>query len=89
MDALILIASVVLPLIPVVLFPTRFIGRGLGSTVLGAALIVGMMMLVYWSLSGFGGLGTSVPGGTADASADPLAGISDKDMAALEKLLGD
>ncbi|MEO8758424.1 MAG: hypothetical protein ABI398_11825 [Devosia sp.] len=81
MSAIILIASVVLPLLPVVLFPTRFFGRGLPSTMFGAALVVGMMMMIYWSLSSFG-IGTSDSG--ADTAA--LTGVSDADLSALEKL---
>jgi hypothetical protein len=86
MDVLYLIISVVLPLIPVVLFPTRFIGRGLGGTLVGAALIVGMMMLVYWSLTGFSSLTAGDTKTSKDAAAQ--AGLSDADMKALEKLLG-
>jgi hypothetical protein len=76
MDAIILIVSVVLPLLPVVLFPTRFFGRGLGGTIFGAVLVVGMMMLVYWSLS-------AVTGDTLPNAAD---GVSGADIAALQKL---
>lgn len=83
MNALFAIVSVVLPLLPVVLFPTRFIGRGLGGTLLGAALIVGMMLLVYWGLSGLGG-----DDGKSDAALAAQAGLSDADIKALDKLLG-
>ena len=86
MNALFVIVSVVLPLLPVVLFPARFIGRGLGGTLLGAALIVGMMMLVYWSLTGLGGLAGD--DGKSDAALAAQAGGSDADVKALEKLLG-
>jgi hypothetical protein len=80
MSALILIASVVLPLLPVVLFPTRFFGRGTGMTLVGAGLLVGLMMLIYWSLSAFTAPDTS----GSDIAA--LAGVNDADIAALEKL---
>ena len=56
MNVVFLIASVVLPLLPVVMFPTRFIGRGRMGTILGAAMIVGMMMLIYVGLQGMGSL---------------------------------
>ena len=82
MNAIILIVSVVLPLLPIVLFPTRFFGRGTGMTLLGAGLLVGMMMLVYWSLSGL--TATDATSGDADTAA--LAGVNDADIAALEKL---
>ena len=67
MNAIILIVSVVLPLLPIVLFPTRFFGRGTGMTLLGAGLLVGMMMLVYWSLSGL--TATDTTSSDADISA--------------------
>ena len=82
MDAIILIASVVLPLLPVVMFPTRFFGRGLGSTLVGAVLLVGMMMLVYWSLQGALNSGGGDSGDAATATA-----LSDADLSALKKLL--
>jgi prepilin signal peptidase PulO-like enzyme (type II secretory pathway) len=81
MDAIILIASVVLPLLPVVMFPTRFFGRGLGSTVVGAVLLVGLIMLLYWSLQG--ALNSS-SGDNGDAAA--AAALSDADLSALKKL---
>lgn len=78
MDLVILVLSVVLPLLPVILFPTRFFGRGLGSTALGAALLVGMMMLLYFGLQSL----TSDSGGPDTA----LTGVTDADLSALEKL---
>jgi hypothetical protein len=71
----------VVPLLPVVMFPTRFIGRGVGATVLGAGLLVGMMMVIYLSLSAFTG-GTS--GGKAAAADVPA--ISNADLDALKDL---
>lgn len=82
MNAILVLASVVLPLIPVVMFPTRFIGRGLGRTVVGAVLLVGMMMAIYLTLSAV----TGEAGTAATASAD-LPSISDADLSALEDLL--
>jgi hypothetical protein len=81
MNTLILIASVVVPLLPIVLFPTRFFGRGVGMTLLGAGLLVGMMMLVWWSLNSLGGADVAP---TTDTAA--LAGVDDADLSALEKL---
>lgn len=79
MNLVILVLSVVLPLLPVILFPTRFFGRGLVSTAFGAVLLVGMMMLLYFGLQSLtapdsGGLDTALPGAT------------DADLSALEKL---
>jgi hypothetical protein len=84
MNVVLLALSVVLPLLPVVLFPTRFFGRGMASTVLGAALLVGMMMLMYFGLQTLTGDGNTA----TDPDAAALAGVSDEDLAALEKLLG-
>ena len=81
MNAVILVLSVVLPLLPIVLFPTRFFGRGRAMTVLGAALLVGVMMLLWWSLNGLTSTDTAA---TSDTAA--LTGLSDKDLSALEKL---
>jgi len=81
MNAVILILSVVLPLLPIVLFPTRFFGRGRAMTVLGAMLLVGVMMLVWWSLNG---LTTTEPSPGTDTAA--LTGLSNQDLNALEKL---
>ena len=81
MNALILIVSVIAPLIPVVMFPTRFIGRGVGGTLFGAILIVGAMMLIYVLMSATMGSGDAKAGKDAPAA-------SDTDMKALEQLLG-
>jgi hypothetical protein len=82
MNALLLIVSVVLPLLPVVMFPTRFFGRGMMSTVLGAGLLVGMMMLLYFGLQSMGGDAAAGPGDVAGLSSG-----SDADMSALAQLL--
>ena len=81
-NAILLIVSVVLPLLPVVMFPTRFIGRGTGATVVGAVLIVGMMMVIYFSLSA----ATGDQGAGAAAPTD-LPSVSDADLSALKDLL--
>ena len=81
MNAVILVLSVVLPLLPIVLFPTRFFRRGRTMTVLGAVLLVGVMMLLWWSLNGLTSTDTAA---TSDTAA--LTGLSDKDLSALEKL---
>lgn len=80
MNPLLMVASVVLPLVPVILFPTRFIGRGMVQTVIGAGLIVGMMMAVYLSLS-------ALAGEQAGPAVDELPSFSDADLGALENLL--
>jgi hypothetical protein len=82
MNAIILIVSVVVPLLPVVMFPTKLIGRGGLRTFIGAALLVGVMMLLYFGLQSF----ITDPGlDQSDAAA--ASGLSDADMSALQKLL--
>ena len=79
MNVLLVIVGVVAPLLPIVLFPTRFFGRGMGMTLVGAGLLVGAMMLVWWSINF-----STDTAPTADTAA--LTGLSDTDMSALEKL---
>jgi hypothetical protein len=82
MNAILMILSVVLPLLPVILFPTRFFGRGTLPTIVGACLLVGMMMVLYFSLGALAG----GDGGPGTASAD-LPSIPDADLSALAALL--
>ncbi len=86
MNAIILIVSVVAPLMPVVMFPTRFFGRGLGGTILGAALLVGAMMVIYVTMSATIGTGGDDP--KADKAAKQQQAATDADMKALDQLLG-
>jgi hypothetical protein len=80
MNLALLIISVVVPVLPVVLFPTRFIGRSMVSTALGAGLLVALMMGIYFSLTALGG----AMAGPADTSA--LGGLTDQDASALDAL---
>jgi hypothetical protein len=80
MNAILIAVSVAGPLLPVVLFPTRFFGRGLTSTIVGAAMLVGMMMAMYFGMQAMLGDGSAAP------AAGEEAGISGADLAALEKL---
>ena len=79
MNVLLIIIGVVAPLLPIVLFPTRFFGKGMGMTLLGAGLLVGAIMLVWWSINF-----TTDTASTTDTAA--ATGLSDADMSALEKL---
>ena len=83
MNIILMIVSVVLPLLPVVLFPTRFFGRGLTSTVVGAVMLVGMMMLIYFGLNGLTG-----PTPPADKSDLAASSLNSADVSALDALLG-
>ena len=81
MTAIIVALSVVLPLLPVILFPTRFFRRGGMWPLLGAAILIGGMLLLAMSLRDATD-DTAKP----DADASALAGMSDADLSALEKL---
>ncbi len=87
MNTIILVISVIAPLLPVVMFPTRFIGRGLSGTILGAILIVGAMMFIYIVMSQTMGVGgddsAAKPGKASQQQA-----ATDVDMKALDQLLG-
>ncbi len=84
MNLALVIISVVVPVLPVVLFPTRFIGRSMVSTAFGAGLLVALMMGIYFSLSALGGLdGTAAEPGDASA----LTGVTSQDLSALNDLL--
>ena len=50
-------------------------------TVLGAVLLVGVMLLLWWSLNGLTSTDTAAASDTA-----ALTGLSDKDLSALEEL---
>ena len=78
MTAILVALSVVLPLLPVILFPTRFFRRGGMWPLLGAALLVGGMLVLALSLRDAG-----------DDAAKPdadAAALSSADLSALEKL---
>ena len=79
MNVLLIIIGVGAPLLPIVLFPTRFFGKGMGMTLLGAGLLVGAHMLVWRSVN----FSTDTSSSTDTAAA---TGLSDADMSALEKL---
>ena len=83
MNIILMIVSVVVPLLPVVLFPTRFFGKGVASTVVGATMLVGMMMLIYFGLNGL-----TEPTPPADKDAVAASSLNDADMSALQNLLG-
>jgi hypothetical protein len=84
MNAVLVALSVVLPLLPVILFPTRFFGRGTMSTLLGAGLLVGMMMALYVGLTALTGDQSS---GAKSVAAADIPGVSAADISALEQLL--
>ena len=86
MNLALVIISVVVPVLPVVLFPTRFIGRSMVSTVVGAGLLVALMMGIDLSLSALGGL-DDFAAATDPADASALGGLTNQDVSALDALL--
>lgn len=82
MNTLIIIVATLVPLLPLILFPARTIGRGGTWTYVGAALLVGASLAIVFSLQA----ATDTPpaaAGTATAS----AGLSPADIKALDALL--
>jgi hypothetical protein len=60
MDLLLLALTIGLPLLKFVLFPARAVGRGGGWTIAGAVMIVGFMMLLFFTVQSFTG-GSATP----------------------------
>jgi hypothetical protein len=70
MEILLLALTVGVPLIKFILFPARTMGRGGNWTIVGAAMIVGLMMVLWFAMqslsdtaSDVAGAGTAKPGG--------------------------
>lgn len=86
MDLLLLAVTIGLPLIKFVLFPARAMGRGGNWTLIGAAMIVGLMMAIFFGLQSLTGpnAGNAPAAGKSTAQSDgqPLP-----DLGALSKLL--
>ena len=80
MEILLLVLTVGLPILKFVLFPARAMGRGGNWTIIGALMIVGVMMAIWFgvqSMSDTGMLGTSTavaakPGDPAPAQSADL-----------------
>jgi hypothetical protein len=86
MNTLLIILLVVLPLLKFVIAPARTMGRGGGSTIFGAVLIVGMMMVIFLALHAITGT-VDKPAGSASTSGVTLPGGSaQQDTRDLQKL---
>lgn len=79
MNLLIIVVSVILPLLPLILFPARTMGRGGMWTLVGAAMLIGLMMILFFGVQGMSDDATSI-------GAD-VPQLSDSDMQALAKVL--
>jgi hypothetical protein len=83
MEILLIVLTVGLPLLKFVLFPARTMGRGGNWTIVGAVMIVGLMMALWFGLKSF----TDVTGDPQAASATAAAaGTGVPDLSALAKL---
>jgi hypothetical protein len=86
MDWLLLAAAIGLPLIKILLFPARTMGRGGNWTFVGAALLVALMMAIWFGMQSFSDVNDDLAksGGKAQAagSAEQLP-----DLDQLAKLL--
>ena len=77
-----LLLTIGLPIMKIVLFPTRAVGRGGNWVIVGAAMIVAMMMVLWFGMQQFSD--TAGDAAAAHAGADKSDAI---DFDALAKLL--
>jgi hypothetical protein len=82
MNAVLVIASVLGPLLPVAMFPGKLIARGGPWRFVGAGLIVGAALMLCFSLQALV-TDTAQPGST-DTTA--TAGLTDADLSALDSV---
>lgn len=85
MEILLLALTIGLPLIKILLFPARTMGRGGNWTLVGAVMIVALMMALWFgmqSMSNSTGDATAATGKAADSST-----LKQADIDALAKLL--
>jgi hypothetical protein len=83
MDLLLLALTIGLPILKFVLFPARAVGRGGGWTIAGAVMIVGYMMLLFFTIEAFTGNSTT----PAQAKSPAATSQSDQqEVQALEDL---
>jgi hypothetical protein len=83
MDLLLLGLTIGLPLIKIILFPARAVGRGGSWTIIGAVMIVGVMMALWFGVQSMTGTGSN--GTTATASSTQ----TDAQQQADDKLVAD
>ena len=86
MDLLLLAATIGLPLIKFVLFPARAMGRGGNWTLIGAVMIVGLMMAIFFGMQSLTATGTNGPPSTGKNTAQSDAPQL-PDLGELSKLL--
>lgn len=80
MEILLIVLTIGLPLLKFVLFPARTMGRGGSWTIIGAIMIVGLMMALWFGMKSFADV-------SGDTQAAAQAGAQVPDFVALAKLL--
>jgi hypothetical protein len=83
MEILLLALTIGLPIIKILLFPARTMGRGGSWTVVGAIMIVGLMMALWFGMQS---LTDTVASPTAGATTPASADTSSKALDDLAKL---
>lgn len=81
MDLLLLALTIGLPLIKILLFPARTMGRGGSWTLVGAGMLVVLMMAIWFGVRTLGELGDDLAG-TQAASAAATPALPDFDQLA-------
>ncbi len=76
----IIILGTIAPLLPLVFAPARTIGRGGAMKYVGAAALVGVMLLIFFSVRDMGG--------SDGADLGALPSVSPADVSALANLFG-
>ncbi len=85
MDIILLLVTLGLPIMKIVLFPARTMGRGGGWTIVGAAMLVCLMMAIWFAVQSASNTAADVASATSATS-----GADDKaDGDAVDKLIGD
>ncbi|MDR3475438.1 MAG: hypothetical protein P4M09_27635 [Devosia sp.] len=79
MEILLLALAIGVPIIKLVLFPARTMGRGGNWTLIGAIMIVGLMMALWFGMQSLTDTTTNAGGNssTASGSTAPPAGLDD------------
>lgn len=74
MEILALVLTIGLPLIKIVMFPARTMGRGGNWTLVGAAMIVGLMMALWFGMQSL----TAAPDLPANTTASANGAAADE-----------
>ena len=82
MEILLLVLTAGLPIIKILLFPTRTMGRGGNWTLVGAAMIVGLMMVLWFGMQSF----TETSSAVAAAPAGQATGDAATQQAAIDTI---